>query len=540
MLHNKRTEKILDFAIMGFRPYIWLSVIIAALYLSSLFYQYTFFDDQVLILNRLDFFKHLSNFPKIFNEDVFNNYTNKFYYRPVLTATFFIDGWISGGKLWMFHLSNIIYHIFACWLVFLFLKRLLKDQLNSFLLTLIFAVHPIITQVIVWIPGRNDSLITIFSLLVFLGFLKYLHSRNVIYAFISLVFFCLALLIKELAVFLPLLIFGFVLLFDKEQKKRIIIPAVVWIIILFIYAVIRKNVLGNTLGQTNYSEILKSVLSNLTAIPGYLGKIFIPVHLSVYPNLNDMFVPVVIGSVFILLIIGSFFYKPAGKKIMLFGIIWFLIFLIPGFIKAANMSEHRVYLPLVGILLFSGGLISNLKVKYITVFIPLLMILISLNILHSKNFKDRLTLWQQAVESSPSSAFNANNLGAMYTLRGDYQMAEKYFRKALQLNPAQPLVNGNLGMILMNTNRLNEAELYLLRENQINPNYDNAYFNLGNLYFRKGIISLGVDYYIKTISVNPGYTDAYKALYIFYQNNNQPDFARRIYEVAMQNGIKLF
>jgi tetratricopeptide (TPR) repeat protein len=236
----------------------------------------------------------------------------------------------------------------------------------------------------------------------------------------------------------------------------------------------------------------------------------------------------------------SFLYKPANKKLLLFGLLWFLIFLIPGFIKAANMSEHRVYLPMIGILIFIAGLIREVKVKYIPLFILVWIVLVSVNIFHTRNFKDRLTLWQQAVKSSPSSAFNANNLGAMYTLDNNYFMAEKYFRKAIQLNPVQPMANGNLGLILLNLNKLNEAEIYLLRENQINPLYDNAYYNLGILYFRMGDMQKGLDYFVKTISVNQGYVEAYRTIWNYYRSINNPVLAQQVYDVALRYGIKLY
>jgi protein O-mannosyl-transferase len=539
MLLNLDSERKILKYFTGIWPYIWLLIIVFALYFRSLFFQYTFFDDHVLILNRLSFFQKLSNFGKIFYEDAFNNYVNKFYYRPFLTASFFMDGWIGGGKLWLFHLSNIIFHLLACYLVFIFLKRITRLTVTSFILTAIFAVHPVITQVVVWIPGRNDSLVTIFILLSFIALLKYNESNRIYLALISLLSFSVALLIKELTVFLPVVLFLYIFIFRTEHKKRILVFIILWLLLIIISVVIRQKVLGNALGQTNMNEIIVSVFQNLPAIPAYLGKIFIPVHLSVYPDLKDMIIPIIIGSISIVLMLLSFFYKPADKKLLLFGLLWFLIFLIPGFIKAANLSEHRVYMPMIGVLIFIAGLMGELRIKHIPVFIFMFCVLLTLNIYHSRNFKDRLTLWQQAVISSPSSAFNANNLGAMYTLKNDYVLAEKYFRQALKLNPRQPLANGNLGLILMSTNRFNEAELYLVRENTLNPNYDNAYFNLGTLYFKKGETQMGLDYFIKTISVNPGHVEAYKALLYYYRNNNQPELAQQIYNLALRYGIKL-
>jgi tetratricopeptide (TPR) repeat protein len=427
----------------------------------------------------------------------------------------------------------------ACWLIFILLKKLTRTQLTAFLLTAIFAVHPVISQVVVWIPGRNDSLLTIFLTLSFISFIKYLDSKRKINAIVSLLLFFAALLIKELAVFFPILVVIYVLFFRNEQWKNLIIISVFWILLIIIWAAIRSDVLGMALGATNISEMVKSIWQNIPAIPGYIGKIFIPYGLSVYPNLKDMTIAIVIGSIFLLLLLATFLYKTAGKKLMLFGLLWFLIFLIPGFIKAVNMSEHRIYFPMIGILIFMAGTLKEIRVKWLPVFIIIWLVMISINISYSGSFKDRLTLWQQAVKSSPTSAFNANNLGAMYYLDNDFTNAEKYFRQAVQINPVEPLSNGNLGLVLMNTNKLNEAEIYLLQENKINPTYDNAYYNLGILYMKMGKTQLALEYMIKTISVNAGYLDAYRNLLNYYQQTNQPLYVQSVIDLAQKNGVKL-
>jgi tetratricopeptide (TPR) repeat protein len=392
--------------------------------------------------------------------------------------------------------------------------------------------------VVVWIPGRNESFLTIFLLLSFISFIKYLENNKIINAFTCLILFIAALLIKELTVFFPLMMILYVFIFRNEHKKKLIILTLVWFLLIILWAAVRSNVLGMALGATTFNEMIKSVWLNLPAVPGYIGKVFIPYGLSVYPNLKDMLIPVVIGSLFILLMLISFFNKQADKKLMWFGFAWFLIFLVPGFIKAVNMSEHRIYFPMIGLLLFTTALLGEVKLKWLPVFVTIWMVFIAINISYSGNFKNRLTLWQQAVKSSPSSAFNANNLGAMYYLENNFPQAEIYFRKAVNINRAEPLANGNLGLVLMNMNKLNEAEIYLLQENNVNPAYDNAYFNLGILYMKMGNTQLALEYMIKTISVNPGYVDAYRNLINYYQQTNQPQLLQSVTDLANKNGIK--
>jgi hypothetical protein len=428
----------------------------------------------------------------------------------------------------------------AVLLLFTLLQRLDLERKKAFLFTLIFAVHPAIVQVAAWVPGRNESLLMIFLLLSVLTFDKWITQKNYLSFVLHSLCFAIALLIKETAVLIPLMLFLYIGLARHIRLKPLpwIISSAVWISILITWFLIRQKVLGSSLGETTAQESLSTAFHNLPAILAYMGKSFLPVKLSVYPVLKDLGFQIIVGSVFSLAIVCIFVFRLFSDwKKALFGIIWFLFFLVPGLIKATNFPDHRVYVSLAGLFILVASIksVSKLKLSYWFI-IPLLFFILSFR--HTGTFRDKVSLWQQAVKSSPSSAFNANNLGAMYYLNGNYEQAKKYFKLSIALNPEEPMANGNLGLILMNAGKLDEAEQCYLREIKVNPRYDNVYFNLSALYYKKGNIDLTIEYLFKTIDVNPRYVDAYARLISYFQQSNNPEMVQKLLLQARANGIQ--
>jgi hypothetical protein len=238
--------------------------------------------------------------------------------------------------------------------------------------------------------------------------------------------------------------------------------------------------------------------------------------------------------------------KQKDWRRILFAVAWYILFLIPAFIKSKSQepdfTEHRVYVSLAGLIMLlmetdpvkrCRMLDAGCKIVFAVVF----LVFGVLTVFHSRNYRDRIAFWTNAVEMSPSHAFNYNNLGAMYYLDDNQALAEQYFRKAVEVNPSEPLANGNIGLVCMNTGRDAEAEKYYLREIGINPMYDNAYFNLGLLYYRNNLIELAMENWEKTIQINPYFSEAYDNLMQVYSMAGRTLDEQRIRATAAANGI---
>ena len=160
-------------------PYAWIASLGFILYCQTLFFNFTYLNNNVLILDHYHFLRNLTNLFRSFTQDVFQiTHSADAYYRPMLTISFILDAQLGKTYPSMYHLTNLALHLMTSCLVFIFLKKLKYKPVLTGLFALIFTIHPVLTQAVVWIPGRNDSLLTIFILINFIFWLKFLETKK--------------------------------------------------------------------------------------------------------------------------------------------------------------------------------------------------------------------------------------------------------------------------------------------------------------------------------------------------------------------------
>jgi len=258
-------------------PFLLITLAIAVVYGKALAFGYVDYDDTRLIVDNQEFIKDLSNFFSAFTKDVFNvNYygSSKSYYRPLLTVSFMLDAQFGGPAPFVYHLSSFLYHIAATCLLFALLKRMHFRPDLSLLLVMLFAVHPVFSQAVAWIPGRNDSLLAIFVLMSMIFYLKAEEGGKCTCHLLSILFMLCALLVKESAVGLIALLFLHQLLLGRDRtvhgKKILVVSG--WIITALLWLGMRTLVVQNT--SVTMTGIINSIWTNLGAMPRYIGKYF--------------------------------------------------------------------------------------------------------------------------------------------------------------------------------------------------------------------------------------------------------------------------
>ncbi|MDR3583187.1 MAG: glycosyltransferase family 39 protein [Candidatus Pacebacteria bacterium] len=508
----------------SWRPYFWIALAILAVYVPTLFYGIVYLDDNVLVIRDYAFNQNLGNIFQAFCEDIFRSPAGAgSFYRPIERLTFMWDAQFGQGAIvFMSHFSNLLLHIFAICLLY---KLLLKFGLGrpfSFILSLIFAVHPLTAQTVSFISGRNDSLLAIFIFPSLLFFLEYLKNPRRRYYFGHLAFFLLALFTKETAVILPVICVAYLVIFKGLRDlfvnvRRYGILLAGWTSGLLFWFIMRHLVLGNFIGNANY-HIGLSIFQNLPALVPALGKVILPFNLSVFPILQDM--TSLYGFLSLVILAGWFVSaKKKNYRWIIFGAAWFFLFIVLTLIKpagtVADFSENRIYLPMFGFIFIFWGLGSlkfldfeKHKKKYLALGAILILIFSSVTIYRNRYYKDQLSFWKNAVATAPDYAFNYNNLGAMYFMAGNMDMAETNFKKALTLNPKEPMVHNNLGLIDASRHQDVAAKDEYQAEIAVNPSYDAVYFNLGLLYYNQGKLDVAAENWRKTLNINSGYADA--------------------------------
>jgi len=231
------------------------------------------FDDESVIVNNPSI-QSLSSIPKYFtNDEGFHKVIGR-YYRPVVSATYAIDYSIWGLDPYGFHLTNVIIHIIACLLLFkifsILFWRYKYRNLFSLFATLIFAVHPIHTEAVSWISGRTDSFVTMFFFASFLFYLEFtkemehdkkdntirkVTTKNYSYLFLSLLFYTLGLLSKEMIVTMPVIILLYDFVYRKKDIKYFkenILTYLLFALLTAVYLVIRYFLLKDIPERESY------------------------------------------------------------------------------------------------------------------------------------------------------------------------------------------------------------------------------------------------------------------------------------------------
>ena len=534
------------------KPFFWIVGIGFLLYLPTLFFNFSYLDDNNLILDNQYFLSNPANIFQSFLTDVFHIFNHSaFYYRPLLTISFIFDYQIGGVSPFIYHFTNIILHLVAASLVFVFFTKLNYKKNISFLFSIIFLVHPVLTQAVAWIPGRNDSLLAVFILPTFIFFIKYLTEERRKDLIGCLIFFALALFTKESAVFaLPIMIFYFYFFNRGKGGEKKFLNKLYFtlgsISIVGFWFILRYFTLKDSVSAT-LSEMIKSIFFNFPAVVQFMGKIFFPFNLSVLPIIQDTTFIYGIISI-ILLLTMLFFTKTKRWAYILLGLGWFFAFLLPSFIRpnsalVADFIEHRLYVPIIGIflILLETDFIKKIDLKKRNTLIMagcLIFIFSVLTVRHSFNFANRLAFWNNAAQNSPHYPLAHRNLGAMEYLDGNLENAEKEFKAALELNPNEEMAHNNLGLVYVSKGKLKEAEEEYKKELEINPYYDNAYFNLGLLYFEQKKYDEAINNWKKTLEINSNYLDAYYALMVFnYEQKNYKEMS--VYaEELLKRGVR--
>ncbi|HEX7959146.1 MAG TPA: phospholipid carrier-dependent glycosyltransferase, partial [Terriglobales bacterium] len=168
------------------------------------------YDDQFLIGNNvyITSFRYL---PRFFTMHLWDSYDVHMVsiYRPLLLTWSLINHALFGLNPIGWHLTNVLLHALATYLVCVLAEKFSKDRAIGILAGLIFALHPVHIEVVAWASAASDTLLTIFivgSLICFLtacdrqGYRRWQWWAWLLYA--------AALLTKEPAVMMPALIFG--------------------------------------------------------------------------------------------------------------------------------------------------------------------------------------------------------------------------------------------------------------------------------------------------------------------------------------------
>lgn len=423
-------------------------------------------------------------------------------YYPLLHSAFWLEHRIWGDAVLGYHLTNVVLHAIAAYLVVLIVRRISLP--GAWLAGLVFALHPVCVESVAWISEQKSALSGVFYLAAALTYLSFDRTRRKPQYFLALGLFGLALLSKTVTATLPaVLLVIFWWQRGRLAWRRDVLPLLPWLAVgasagLFTAWVESAPQFIGAQGPEHALTLPQRLLLAGRVPWFYAGKVLWPSDLMfIYPRWRidsgewwQYLFPLALAALAVAL--GLRARKNRGP-LAAFLIFAGTLFPVLGFLNVypfrySYVADHFQYLAALGIIVpAASGLtvlarrISPGKIGAIALAGLLLATLGAATWRQSGTYRDYETLFRETLARNPGSALVHNNLGTILMLKpGGIPEALAEFEAAVRLMPDSPDYHVNLGLALAQTpGRLPDAIAEYQTALRIDPDFYAAHLNLG-------------------------------------------------------------
>ncbi len=504
-----------------------LAIIGFVFYINSFTNRYAL-DDNIAIERNSYVQMGVAGIPKILTTDSYYSYYKDMggdpsqqlkggRYRPLSEIIFAVEktlfGWLDAKPddkdskaeptfiaAHIMHLINVIAFIICLISIFYFLDRFLLVKIPggsdmAFLATVLFAIHPLHTEVVANIKSLDEIISITFIMLTFIYSIRFLREKTAKLRLLACLFLLLALLSKEYALTLVFFIPFLFYLLEGKKPFEAITASIPYFGVVVIYILLRLNAVGfnNTvIGSTDilsnpylYATPTQVKATEWFVMGKYIKLLFLPYPLSsdysyyqiTYHNFSDM--SVIFSILFYLGIVIWGIRLFLKKDVLSFAILFFLfnIFMISNFVIdiGATMGERLVFHSSLGLVIIlayyavKGVSKMSLDAKRKVVFgvVSIIgVVCLGETVVRNTNWDDDTTLFIHDVGVVPNSCRVNNNAGWGYL-----GLSEKVGNTVDQAKAD-----------------LDSARKYSLRAIYYDPKYEGAYLNLGGVYLHQGML----------------------------------------------------
>lgn len=581
------------------RSAIWLQALAIfavafALYANTMFNEYAV-DDTIVITKNTLTKQGFAGIPQIMTTDAFYGFFGEDYkfvaggrYRPLSIVTFAMEYEFFGENPTVSHFNNIILYGITCVLILLLLAELMKQtKLSQFTLTipfiaaLIFTAHPIHTEVVANIKGRDEIMGMLGAVLTLYLLVLYVKKEHIGYLIGGLAAWVMALFSKENAItffaIVPLTFY----FFTKAKPKHYALAVLPMFALTAGYLFLRQTFtpvgLNDESGEILNNPFIGVGLADRLATVAFTFWEYIKLLFFPHPLTYDYYfnqVPIVTWanpiSILSLILNGGLLayglYGLKNKNAISYGILYYFITISIVsnilFTVGIAMNERFVFMSSLGFALIIAILIVKLtnyakdkdwsisSIKNPTVIWVILAVIMSgytvKTVTRNADWKNDFTLFKADVVNSPNSAKAHNAYGgelvAAASKTKDPVLEKEYLNKAVEvLNRAIEIYPNYLNAWLLLGNakyKMNkdvaEAEKLYLKTLQLKPSYFEGNFNLGAIYLENDMPKKAIPYLKSAIASKPDKAPAYYNLGEAYYASGDGENAIKTYKQIMQ------
>ncbi|HBG69791.1 MAG: hypothetical protein A2W93_00240 [Bacteroidetes bacterium GWF2_43_63] len=563
-----------------------------ALYANTLGHQYAL-DDDLMIRDNKFTKQGFSGIGKILTTDALagvfgeQNLLQGGRYRPLSQICFAIEYELFGLNPFIGHLINVLLYGLLCVVLFHVLRKIFADFKTEkwyfglpFLVTVLFAVHPLHTEAVANIKGRDEIMSLLGSLGSLWFALKYCENKKPLNLLWAALIFILALLSKENALTFIAVIPLTMYFFSHAKGKDYLLVSTVLIAGFALYALIRYNALGFFMNSYEETELFNNPFAEATVSQKYATIVFTwfryiglivfgnPLTHDYYPyqvSLHEWSdFPVILSLVIYAFLAVVAIIKLKRKSLISFAILFFAVtFSIQSNLLlniGTFMNERFMFVALIGFCVvvavffrrLSGDDQSGKKVwpqLALYLFLFLIVTFSSLTINRNRAWKNSETLFLTDVKTSVNSA-RCNYLAGFTLLekaRKELDAAKKnelynqsalYLERGLKIYGKNTSALGNLGEVYIALGRNDEARAMYMRVLELIPDDQVSIANLrviANLYVREKSFNEAIQL-LKMLADKSVIDPAdYNAIgEIFGRNLNQLDSAELYFQKSLE------
>jgi tetratricopeptide (TPR) repeat protein len=546
-------------------------------------------DDHHLALNHV-----YVNHPSLTHAVKLFGIVHRDLYQPLPLLTFqlefalanaigLFDRGVEGGA-WLFHLTNIILHAANAILVWVVVKKLQEGILHKLPLDarviegrgftwdsggsavatatvagLLFAVHPLQTEVVAWTNGRMMLLSTLFALLSLLSFASWLDKPGQRSAILTVIF---ALLtgISKVRTGLPVLL-AVVFLARRARLTRGAI--VLWLISSMVTGIFVLVNIKATAGAALFTEAAEHLqgprtVRVLLALGFYFQHIVWPTGLASYyptpPLVRWSDAETLTALLIVVPTVVVIAWACRRSRVAMLGMIWFFVTLgetLP-FFPARNVlaADRYLYLPIIGAFWPLAAVAVTLHRQWFVARSALLgriaATAVGLAVIpacvavswHTAYYYDTALLKTTRIAALfPDTPRVWERVGWSYHKLGRYAEAMECASKELEHESPDVQSGGYqlLGLCQLNLGNGQKALELLQKAVEVDPDNALGKYRLAFAYGELGRTEEALPYYEAAIQKAAGQNPTIIRLAGAYRKLGRPADARKMYEKAVEN-----
>ena len=453
-------------------------------------------------------------------------------YHPLPMLTFWLEAHVHGLQLGTLRLVNVLLHGGCALLFFGLLERLRVGVTAAFLATTLFLLHPLVTEPVMWLTGRHDTVATLATLAALLVFPRPAAPNSTWQACASGALCAAAFASKEPYVVAPALV-ALLSLVERAPETRLARLAPLWLPpFLGTLSVVALRVLLHIptssqqlaaplleLAQSYASIVWHYLVLGLTLDQGATIAMYRPLsgHAALLVWLG------LLGSLAALLAVVRARPGSVHARTAAFGYVWFLGALSPHVLSLPLLGlwgNRYGYFPLLGLLLVLAAGVAALQKQPLVLARRVLPILLAacaaLALVQTRAaaalWQDDLTLYAASVVADPTDGRALYHYAHAVRKRAGCRAAVPLLARATKLDPSYPRAQRNLAGCLLD---LGEAKLAVApaeRAVALEPMVAAHHYNLGAALALSGDRERGVVELRRALELNPAHAATRKLL----------------------------